>query len=91
VKRLKERGWSTQKIRKAIVGLRELMNEKEPLKKVILMDGRSTILALCRTKEGEQILVDTLSSAGQQILLVVLDTLVEETRLAEAVHEESVK
>lgn len=91
VKRLKDRGWSTQKIRKAIVGLREVMNETEPLKKVVLIDGRNTILALCRTKQGEQILIDTLLSVGQQVFSVVLETLVEETRLAEAGHEESVQ
>src|SRR5438094_588198 len=51
---LKSHGWSTQKIREAIVRLREVMCDPNPLKSAMLFDGKGTMLALCKTKEGER-------------------------------------
>jgi DNA-binding transcriptional MerR regulator len=82
IKRLKEHGWSTQKIRKAIVKLREVMNSEDVLQKAVLISGRNTILAICKTKEGEKILLDALDPSGQQVMWIILESLVDETKNA---------
>lgn len=88
VQRLHTNKWSTQKIRKAITRLRVFLTSSE---EAVLIDGKNTILALFRTKRGEQILLDTLSSGGQQVLEIVLETLIEETRnIAERVVAEGI-
>jgi len=78
VKRLKSFGWSTQKIRTAIDRLREVMTDPDPLKKAILIHNKNTIIALCKTKAGERIILDALSSTGQQVMPIVLEMLMEE-------------
>ena len=84
IRHLKEHGWSTQKIRTAITKLRAAMNNPDPETPAVLVDGQGTILALYKTASGERILLDTLSSGGQQVLEIVLETLAEETRSAAA-------
>lgn len=76
IRRLQDHGWSTQKVRKAINSLHTFMAGSEP---VVLIDAKDTILALYRNKTGEQVLLDTLRPGGQQVLEIVLETLVEET------------
>ncbi|WP_309708478.1 MerR family transcriptional regulator, partial [Armatimonas sp.] len=56
--RLKCRRWSTQKLRSVIALLRELMNDPNPLRQAILVADNHTLLALYRTKQGEQALLD---------------------------------
>lgn len=85
IRRLKDQGWSTQKIRKAISILRDVMNDDDPLKHAVLFDGKGTILAMCKTQEGERILLDTLNPGGQQVMRIVLETLVAE--VTEAVYQ----
>lgn len=80
IRQLKKRGWSTQKIREAITRLRDIMNVPDPLKQAVLVDGESTLLALYKTKEGERILFDVLSSGGQQVMGIALEMLIEEAR-----------
>jgi len=80
VRQLKKRGWSTQKIREAIRRLRDIMNVPDPLKQAVLVDGDKTILAFYKTKEGERILLDVLSSGGQQVMGIALEMLIEEAR-----------
>ncbi len=80
IRQLKLHGWSTQKIREAIVRLREVMGDPNPLKSAMLFDGRGTMLAICKTKEGERILLDALSTGGQLVMGIVLEVLIEETR-----------
>src|SRR6266581_85415 len=80
IRQLKLHGWSTQKIREAIVRLREVMGDPNPLKSAMLFDGRGTMLAICKTKEGERILLDALSTGGQLVMGIVLEVLSEETR-----------
>lgn len=80
IRQLKRHGWSTQKIREAIVRLREVMDDPNPLKSAMLFDGKGTMLAICKTKEGERILLDALSTGGQLVMGVVLEMLIEETR-----------
>jgi hypothetical protein len=41
---------------------------------------KNTILILCETQERQQILLDTLNPAGQQVLWIVLEMLRAETR-----------
>ncbi len=80
VRQLKRHGWSTQKIREAIVRLREVMGDPNPLKSAMLFDGKGTMLALCKTKEGERILLDALNTGGQLVMGIVLEMLIEETQ-----------
>ena len=82
IRQLKRHGWSTQKIREAIVRLREVMSDPNPLKSAMLFDGKGTMLALCKTKEGERILLDALSTGGQLVMGIVLEMLIEETQRA---------
>jgi DNA-binding transcriptional MerR regulator len=83
IRRLKAAGWSTQKIRAAIQTLHVVMEEPDPLKNAILIHGKTTILALCKTREGEHILLDALSAGGQQVLGIVLELLIEEAQQLE--------
>lgn len=80
IRQLKLHGWSTQKIREAIVRLREVMGDPNPLKSAMLFDGKGTMLAICKTKEGERILLDALSTGGQLVMGIVLEMLIEETQ-----------
>jgi DNA-binding transcriptional MerR regulator len=80
IRRVRQQGWSTQKIREAITRLREVMEDPSPLKGAVLVNGKRTILAICKTREGERILLDTLDVGGQQVMWFVLETLVEEVQ-----------
>lgn len=82
VRQLRNRGWSVQKIREAISKLREVMDDPQILQKAILVHGAQTILAICKTKEGERILLDCLDPGGQQVMWIYLWSLQEEARLA---------
>lgn len=88
IRQLKRHGWSTQKIREAIVRLREVMGDPNPLKSAMLFDGKGTMLALCKTKEGERILLDALSTGGQLVMGIVLEMLIEETLRAVTYSDE---
>ena len=80
LQRLKEFGWSMQKIRHAITNLQVVMGDDDPLKSAMLAGGKQNILALYKTKEGERHLVEALAAGGQQVLSFALETLEEETR-----------
>ena len=56
------------------------MNDTNPLRNAILVHGKGTIFALSKTKEGERILTDALSTTGQQVMSFVLETLQEEIK-----------
>ncbi len=75
LRKLLDQHWSVKSLRKALDSLRAL---KASEKEAVLVDGKNTILALCRTKAGERVLLDALSSTGQQVLSIVLETLIEE-------------
>ena len=81
IRKLKEQCWSTRKVLKAVRTMRGVLDDQDPLKTALLVDGKGTILALYKTHEGERIVLDTLSQGGQQVLEIVLETLVEESRL----------
>jgi hypothetical protein len=55
------------------------MQNADPLKSAVLIDGKRTILAICKTSDGERILLDTLNAGGQQVIWIVLETLAAET------------
>lgn len=78
--RLKCRQWSTQKLRRAIALLREVMDDPNPLRQAILIGDRQTLLALYRTKQGEQALLDGLRAGGQGVLSLVIEVVEAETR-----------
>ena len=90
IRQLKRHGWSTQKIREAITRLRNVMGDPNPLKSAMLFDGKGTILALCKTKEGERVLLDALSTGGQLVMGIVLEMLIEETQRIVTYSDEGV-
>lgn len=88
IRQLKHNGWSTRKIWQAVNTLRTVMNDPNPLKNAVLVHGKGTLIALCKTKAGERIMLDALNTGGQQVMGIVLEMLVEETRqLADHVVE----
>jgi|SRR5579875_317594 DNA-binding transcriptional MerR regulator len=80
VRQLKKHNWSTQKIHKAIEILKDIMDDPNLLRNAILIHGKGTIFALSKTREGERILIDALSTTGQQIMSFVLESQLEEIR-----------
>jgi len=80
IRQLKRYGWSTRKIWKAVNTLRAVMNDPNPLKNAVLVHGKGTLIALCKTKEGERIMLDALNAGGQQVLGIVLEMLIEEAQ-----------
>ena len=80
VRQLKKYSWSTQKIHKAIETLKDIMNDANPLRNALLIHGKGTIFALSKTRAGEHILIDALSTTGQQVMSFVLETLLEEIK-----------
>ncbi len=76
IRRLREHHWSMQKIRSALSELRAFIHEPQ---EAILIDGKGTILALCKTQAGEQVVLDMLRPGGQHVLKIVLETLIQET------------
>lgn len=90
VRQLKNHGWSTQKIREAISKLREVMGDPHVLQRAIPIHSARTILAICKTKDGERILLDCLDAGGQQVMWIYLWSLQEEAALAISKPEEKV-
>jgi DNA-binding transcriptional MerR regulator len=82
LKKLKCYRWSTQKIRKAVTMLREVMHDDNPLRQALLLADARTMIAVYKTKAGEQILLDALAGGGQQVLGIVLEILEVETQQA---------
>jgi DNA-binding transcriptional MerR regulator len=80
IKRLRQEGWSIQKIRGVIKHLNEFMGKKTEYRNVSLVHDEHTILILCETEERQQFLFDALNPGGQQVLWIVLDILKGETR-----------
>lgn len=80
VRQLMKHGWSLQKIREAVSRLRDVMGDPQSLHRAVLIHGSNTILAICKTKEGERIILDTLDPGGQQVMWIFLETLKEETK-----------
>ncbi len=90
VRQLMNHGWSLQKIREAITRLRSVMEDPDSLQKAVLVHGSKTILAICKTKEGERIILDTLDPGGQQVMWIFLETLKEETQCIATLATEKV-
>jgi DNA-binding transcriptional MerR regulator len=84
VRQLKRYGWSTQKVGQAIATLRQVMDDPDPLRSAILIHGKGTIFALCKTKRGERILLDGLHAGGQQVMPIILEKLHEEIYISAA-------
>lgn len=78
--RLKCRRWSTQKLRRAITLLRAVMDDPNPLRQAVLVGDRHTLLAMYRTKQGEQALLDGLKANGQLVLSLVIEVVETETK-----------
>jgi DNA-binding transcriptional MerR regulator len=78
VRQLMNHGWSMQKIREAITKLRDIMGEPNSLQKAVLVHGSHTILAICKVRGGERVILDALDPGGQQVMWIYLDTLREE-------------
>lgn len=86
VQQLMNKGWSLQKIREAIARLRIIMDDPQSLQKAVLVHGSRTILAICKTIEGERIILDTLDPGGQQVMWIFLEALKEETQKVVVAH-----
>ncbi len=80
LKKLKCYRWSTQKLRGAIEMLREVMRDPNPLRQAVLIGDRKTLLAVYKTKQGQQVLQDALRPGGQSVLSLVIETVEAETR-----------
>lgn len=80
LRHLKCRHWSTQKLRRALTMLREVMQDPNPLRRAMLIADKTTLLAVYKTKQGEQALLDALDTGGQHILSLVIETVEEETQ-----------
>lgn len=81
VSRLKQKHWSTQKVRAAMVTLRVVMRDPDPLKNAIIIEEPGVFVVLFKTQQGRQVLVEAFKAGGQQVMDIVLETLMEETRL----------
>lgn len=79
-RRMKVQGCTTQRVKGAIAQLRDLMETPDPLKVALITGGRSTVFAICRSKDGKRAIIDGLAAGGQQVSTIVLDTLEDETR-----------
>lgn len=79
LRRLQCYRWPTQKLRRAIEMLREVMNDPNPLRQSTLIADRDTLLAIYRTKQGEALLLDGLKAGGQHVLSLVLEMIEAET------------
>jgi len=90
VRQLRNQGWSIQKIREVIAKLREVMSDSNVLQRAIPIHSARTILAICKTKEGERILLDCLDPGGQQVMWIYLWALQEETISASAQVEDRI-
>jgi hypothetical protein len=55
------------------------MGDPRSLQKAVLVHGSHTILAICKVRGGERIILDTLDPGGQQVMWIYLDILREET------------
>jgi DNA-binding transcriptional MerR regulator len=80
VRQLRNHSWSLQKIREAITRLHDVMDDPNSLQKAVLVYGSQTILAICKNKAGERIILDALDPGRQQVMWIFLETLEEETR-----------
>ncbi len=92
--KIKQYGISTQSIGKALQAYRDCMGLRASDSSPVLLSCKDTILALCKSKAGERVVLDLRAPGGQQIMPIVLETLQEEIqRLAspgarvEVVHE----
>ncbi len=63
-----------------MVTLRVVMRDSNPLKNAIIIEEPGVFIALFKTHQGRQVLVEALNAGGQQVLEIVLETLTEETR-----------
>jgi DNA-binding transcriptional MerR regulator len=78
--RLKCRRWSTQKLGEVLGLIREVIDDPNPLHHALLVGDNHTLLVFCRTKQGEQIMLDGLKAGGQLVLSLVIEVVEDETR-----------
>src|SRR5690349_12159280 len=64
IRQLKQQGCSTQKIRIAVETLRTVIEDPDPLKNTVVVYRNGLLLALCKTRAGERVMLDALSRAG---------------------------
>lgn len=72
--------WPTQKLRRAIEMLRNVMHDPNPMRQSTLIADRNTLLAIYRTKQGEELHLDGLKVGGQLVLSLVIEMVESETR-----------
>lgn len=74
------RRWSTQKLRRAVAMLQEVMHDPHPLRQAALIGDRNTLLAIYKTQEGARVMLDGKRAGGQHVLSLVLEAVEAETR-----------
>ena len=79
---LKCQRWSTQRLRNALTLLRKVIADPNPLGQAVLVADKTSLIGICKTQQGEQVLLDALSAGGQQVMGIVLETLEQDTQRA---------
>jgi DNA-binding transcriptional MerR regulator len=78
VQRLRQAKWKPKQIAKALVTVNAVLNNPSTLHTPLLVHEGNSLLILCRDRGKEPILLDAASS-GQQVMVIALETLEEET------------
>jgi len=78
VQRLRQAKWKPKQIVKALVTVTAVLNNPATLHTPLLVHEGNSLLILCRDRGKEPVLLDAASS-GQQVMVIALETLEEET------------
>lgn len=78
VQRLRQAKWKPKQISRALVTVTSVLNNPATLHTPLLVHEENALLILCRDRGKEPILLDAASS-GQQVMVIALETLEEET------------
>lgn len=78
VQRLRQAKWKPKQIAKALITVTSVLNNPATLHTPLLVHEGNALLILCRDRGKEPVLLDATSS-GQQVMVIALETLEEET------------
>lgn len=72
---LQDNGWSTQRVRRFVNAILDVIQDSDPIRYVFTMD-KDGATVVCKTIEGIAASTSSLESSNAPVLYVVLDTLV---------------
>ena len=81
VHRLRQAHWKPRQISNALAVIGSVLQNPDHLQTPILVHEKNALLILCRNKDGSPSLMDA-SCPGQNVMVIALETLEEETRLS---------